>query len=364
MTRGVYIERGNRVEPNLTITGCQMHTRAVRLFGLAVGLLTLTPEVGPSTWAQAPQATTVAKPEWVYAHDLRVRKGGQKDFNKDTQKIGVEFFRDATAGALIAISQSGQLAVVPLNKLGAEKKATWVFAHDLRVRKSDEEAFTPATTKYGVEVFQDTATGQLLYVDETAGISLATAPKKVGSDGEPKWHHALILKVRGSGEAEFGSKSRRFGIEVFKDGNTGGLVYVSESGSLATAPAPPTAPIPDQVKPPKALYGLDLRVRKSGEADFNDKTKTVGVEVFRDENTGGLLYISQSGAIAAVPAPATIQSGQGVTWKHAMELKARSGGEADFTKASSFGIEVFQDNNTGYLVYVDDAGGIAVLAKK
>ncbi|MCZ2344391.1 MAG: hypothetical protein LC104_21735 [Bacteroidales bacterium] len=341
-----------------------MQTRAVGRFGWAVGLFLLASTVGSSTGAQTPQATKATKPEWVYAHDLRVRKGGQKDFNKDTQKIGVEFFRDATAGALLAISQSGQLAVLPLDKLGAEKKATWKFAHDLRVRKSDEEVFTPATTKYGVEVFQDSASGKLLYVDETAGISLANTPAHVGADGEPKWHHALVLKVRGSGEAEFGSRSRKFGIEVFKDSNTGGLVYVSETGSLAIAPAPATAPAPDQVKPPKALYGLDLRVRKSGEADFSDKTKTVGVEVFRDENTGGLLYISQSGAIAAVPTPATIQSGKGVTWKHAMELKARSGGEADFAKANTFGIEVFQDNNTGYLVYVDDAGGIAVLVRK
>lgn len=341
-----------------------MHKRAVGLFGLAAGLFTLTTGVGSFTLAQAPRATKAAKPEWVYAHDLRVRKGGQKDFNKDTPKLGVEFFRDSAANALVAISQSGQMAVQPFNKLQAEKKATWKFAHDLRVRKSDEEVFTPATTKYGVEVFQDVPTGKLLYVDETAGISLAESPAKIGTDGEPKWHHALVLKVRGPGAAEFGAQARKFGIEVFKDGNTGGLVYVSETGSLATAPAPQVAPVPDQVKPPKALYGLDLRVRKSGETDFSDKTKSVGVEVFRDENTGGLLYISQSGAIAAVPAPAEIQSGQGVTWKHAMELKARSGGEADFTKANTFGIEVFQDNNTGYLVYVNDVGGIAVLPKK
>jgi hypothetical protein len=108
---------------------------------------------------------------------------------------------------------------------------------------------------------------------------------------------------------------------------------------------------------------MSLRVRKAGEADFGDKTKRVGVEVFKDENTGGLVYISETGSLAVVAAPATIQSGKGVTWKHAMELKARAGGEASFEKATRFGIEVFQDNNTGYLVYVDDVGSIAVLKK-
>ena len=335
-----------------------MRARIAGLAGLVGGLAVAA--VGPEVMAQPPAA---AKPVWVYAHDLRVRKGGEKDFTKDTAKFGVEFFKDETGGAVVAISQAGDLAVIPGGQAGADKKATWLFAHDLRARKGDEEKFTKDTAKFGVEAFKDTASGRILYVSEKGTIALADAPASVATDKEPAWHHALILKVRGPNEKDFTS-AKKFGVEAFKDGNTGGLIYITETGDLACAPAPPQPPEPDQVKAPKALYGLELRVRKADEADFTANTRKVGVEVFRDENTGGLLYISETGSVAAAPSPAEVKSGQGVSWKHAMTLKARPGGVNEFEKASKFGVEVFQDNNTGYLVYASETWSIAVLPKK
>ena len=47
---------------------------------------------------------------------------------------------------------------------------------------------------------------------------------------------------------------------------------------------------------------LELRVRKASEADFTKDTEKYGIEVFKDENTGNLVYISESGSIAVVPA--------------------------------------------------------------
>jgi hypothetical protein len=57
-----------------------------------------------------------------------------------------------------------------------------------------------------------------------------------------------------------------------------------------------------ETKGPKWLHGLDLRARKGGEKDFTKDTRTYGIEVFRDENTGNLVYISETGSIAVVPA--------------------------------------------------------------
>lgn len=334
-----------------------MRARKGGFIALAVGLAALVG--GPGVSGQP----AASKPEWVYAHDLRVRKGGAKDFDKDTPKIGVEFFKDSAAGALVAISQAGYLAVAPGAPADGEKKAQWLFAHDLRARKGAEEKFTKDTTKYGVEAFKDTGSGRILYVSQAGSIALAPAPEAVGTDKEPVWHHALILKVRGPNEEQFTASTRKFGVEVFKDGNTGGLIYICDTGAITAAPAPPQPPQPDMVKAPKALYGLTLRVRKSNEADFGPKTKQVGVEVFEDENTGGLIYISETGSIAAAPKPADVKSGQGVSWRHAMTLKARPGGVNEFDKAKQYGVEVFQDNNTGHLIFVSDVGAIAVLAK-
>jgi hypothetical protein len=57
-----------------------------------------------------------------------------------------------------------------------------------------------------------------------------------------------------------------------------------------------------QVKGPKWQYGLSVRVRKGDENDFTKDTKRFGLEVYRDENTNNLIYMSETGSIAVVPA--------------------------------------------------------------
>ncbi len=53
----------------------------------------------------------------------------------------------------------------------------------------------------------------------------------------PDWRYGLSLKVRRGDEPEFGSASKRYGIEVFRDDNNGNLIYLSETGSIAVVPA-------------------------------------------------------------------------------------------------------------------------------
>ncbi len=71
---------------------------------------------------------------------------------------------------------------------------------------------------------------------------------------------------------------------------------------LLLAPQLPFVQAQD-TKSPKWLHGLDLRVRKAGHPNFDDSPKTLkyGIEVFKDENNGNLIYISETGAIAVVP---------------------------------------------------------------
>jgi hypothetical protein len=45
---------------------------------------------------------------------------------------------------------------------------------------------------------------------------------------------------------------------------------------------------------------LELKVRKAGEVDFTNATKMIGLEVFRDENNGNLIYVAETGSIAVV----------------------------------------------------------------
>ncbi|MFO0938596.1 MAG: hypothetical protein U0798_18995 [Gemmataceae bacterium] len=308
-------------------------------------------------------AQSATKPKWVDAQDLLVRTGGEKNFTKTTPKVGVEFYQDSAAGALVAITETGSIAVVPLSSIGAERKATWSFAHDLRCRKADQDGWKDAKS-FGVEAFKYPAAKVLIYVSEARGLTLAELPGQVGADNPPAFQHGLVLKVRASGQPKFADAKTRIGVEAFKDGNTGGLIYITETGQLAAATAPPSAPDTSSPKRPTPLYGLEPQVRKADEKDFTKATKVVAMEVFKDPNAGGLLYVSEAGYIAAAPAPASTKDNQGILWTHAMSLKARKGGEKDFSSARKFGIEVFTDRNSGHTIYICETGSIAVLPRK
>jgi hypothetical protein len=54
-------------------------------------------------------------------------------------------------------------------------------------------------------------------------------------------------------------------------------------------------------KAPTWKYGLNARVRKGEEANFNKDTRKFGVEVYLDENNGNLIYLSETGSIAVLP---------------------------------------------------------------
>lgn len=312
-------------------------------------------------------------PKFLYGHDLKVRPGGEKSFAK-AGKVGVEVYQVEVPGGdgpdakgvpvAVAISDAGALAVWPAGPVGGDKGTKWVTAHDLPVRAGGETSFTQKTKTWGAEVFRDLGSDRLLYATDAGGVAAAAVPAGLATDKGPKWHHGLDLQVRAPGDLTF-EKAPRFGVEAYKDENTGGLVYVTDKGAVAAAAAPAAAPDPKKVAAPKPAYGLDLLVRAAAEAEF-DKAKPLPVEVFEDPNAGTLVYISGAGSVAAAAKPAAlaaVEAGKAVTWRGAFNLKARKGGEKEFDKAKKYGIEVFRDNRTGNLLFASEAGAIAVLPK-
>lgn len=323
----------------------------------AAGLVALAAIAG-SLAAQPTDRGPEAK--LLYGHDLKVRPGGNPDWPK-AAKVGVEVFQDDALKALIAVTEAGNLAVAPAGPVGADKKSVWHTGLDLKVRKAGEPEFTQKTRPFGVEVYRDTGTNKLLYAGEGAWVAFAPAPGNLSADKGPKWHHALDLKVRSLEQDTFDG-AKKIGLEVYRDENTGGLVYITETGSIAATPVGPGSADAAKAQGWKPSHGLILRCRKSDEPDFTDKTKRLPVEVVIDETTGNLLYVSETGAIAAAP-PAKAGDTRGVTWRGAMNLKARKVGQ-DFAQATKYGVEVFQDNRTGNLVFVSETGSIAVLPKQ
>lgn len=57
----------------------------------------------------------------------------------------------------------------------------------------------------------------------------------------------------------------------------------------------------NKVKAPTWMHGFNVKSRKSTEYDFNKDTKKYGVEVYKDEENGNLIYVSETGSIAVLP---------------------------------------------------------------
>src|SRR5262249_49634526 len=155
---------------------------------------------------------------------------------------------------------------------------------ELKVRKAGEKEFTDKTKKVGMEVYKDENANQLVYVTENGQIALVAAggATKPAEVKGPTWFHAFEIKVRKADEKEFGKDTKMVGVEVYRDENTGNLIYLCETGSIAVVPGAGVTK-PASSKEPKWSFGRSFRVRKADELDFTPKTQKYGAEVYKDE---------------------------------------------------------------------------------
>src|SRR4051812_38886832 len=107
-------------------------------------------------------------------------------------------------------------------------------------------------------------------------------------DGKPKdpiSQYAMDLRCRKSTEEDFGKDTRKYGVEIYADGNTSDGIYVTETGAVGVIGSKSFKAGDGKGKELAWRHGLTLTARKAGEKDW-DKGKKFGVEIFRDENNG------------------------------------------------------------------------------
>ncbi|MBI1913532.1 MAG: hypothetical protein HYS12_02070 [Planctomycetes bacterium] len=267
-------------------------------------------------------------------------------------------------GSLLVVGLGGQQLSSLLHAQEANKGLVWKHGLNFHVRKAGQTKFDEGMLKFGTEIFHDKDIDKLVYIAETGALGLGVADKVKDKPevDPPKLFHGLELRVRPVNEKGW-TKAVKFGAEVFKDVNVDNLVYLSEKGSIGILPAGSLSAA-EKIKDPEWSHGLDVKVRKAGEKEFSEKTKKVSLEVYRDENTKQLIYITDGGVIAVVDArdstkPAEVK---GPTWWHAFEVKVRKADEKDFTKdTKAYGVEVYMDENNNNLLYITETGAIAVV---
>ena len=313
--------------------------------------------------------------QWSHAFDLACRKNDEKDITKDTKRWGVEAFRDNNTGGGVGfyISESGCINLAPnfagLNPpLNPSKGPVWLTGLDLPARKAGMVKFEKTTKVHSMEVFRDPNVDNWLFITDQGNIASNTGKLFAGATSKtPKWVHSVDLQVRKGGVKEFKDASK-YGIEVYSDGNTGNLIYITENGHVAITPEVKEIPV-DKGKSPDWLHGLDLSCRKHDEKSFTKDTRKFGVEVYHDVTTGNLIFISETGCIGVTPAPKDVKAPTAKTkepvWTHGLNVKCRKYGEKEFSPTTrAFGAEVFRDENIDVAIYINELGNIAVISTK
>jgi hypothetical protein len=271
-------------------------------------------------------------------------------------------------GVMMALATFIVSRLEPLQAAPAPLSPDPVIKHGLEVRVRDaaEAEYSDKTKKIGVEFYLDGDGGNGVYIDEVGDLATIAAKLVAPEDAQVKafeWSHGLVMKARKAGEKDFGKETHRYGVEVCVDENNGNYLYVCETGTLAAvAGKVGVAKAGKDVKPPDWKNAMELRVRKAGEPDFNDKTKKIGVEVLIDANNGNVVYLSETGSIAVLPSKwATMnEAKKAPDWMYGLEVNARKAGEKEFSKDTKrYGVEVYHDGFAGAVLYIGETGAIA-----
>ena len=305
--------------------------------------------------------------QWTHAFDLSCRPYGKAEFDKETPKFGVEAFRDNNNGLGLFISQAGSIALgngfqdlkLPFSSKGPD----WITGLDLPARDAGVKEFKKDTKVHSMEIFRDPNTGNWIFITEKG--NLASAPAKAAgaaSNKAPKWVHSVDLLVRKGGTREW-KDALKYGIEVYRDANSGNLVYICQTGQIAILPE--AAETKSESKAPQWLHGLDLSCRKHDEPNFSKDTRKFGLEIFRDENNGNLMFITETGSLAVMAGSPSLKAPTPKVaepkWKHGLNVKCRAVGEKEFSeKTRTFGLEVFRDDNVNANIYITEQGSIAI----
>jgi hypothetical protein len=207
---------------------------------------------------------------------------------------------------------------------------------------------------------------RLLHVLVVLFYCLLTQSRAVALDKEdvrPQNLYTLDLRARLPNEKEFTDASLSLAVHVFRDPDAGRLFYVAANGKTLAVVAGGKDATDDGKKAPKRLHRLLLPVRDWDESTIHANTPKVGVEVYRDENSGNLIYVSHTGFVAVVRGPMDVtKDAKEPKSLGQLRLNVRQKTDDFAESILRCNVEVYRDENTGCLVYVGANGSLAVVA--
>lgn len=275
----------------------------------------------------------------------------------------IEVFNDKERNNWIHLSETGCLAVTPKTRdINADGKVVGLYSTELRARKPDESDFTDTTAMRSIAVKHDEMTDSLIYITDAG--SIAVVKSKLPAGGLKNFTHLLNynFNARKAGESEISARTANFAFEVYRDENTGLLLHLAADGTLAVTSEAHQA---GSFKYSPYLHGFVCKARKGLDADFTDDTKAFGIELWKDRATGATFYASDKGSVAITGGKVSTSATLAPTWLTRFKLGIRNEGEGTLANDDRMGsIEIYRDENTGNLLYVCETGHIAVFPGK
>jgi hypothetical protein len=312
-----------------------------------------SPEPAP-TRLEAPLLTVPP----ARSFELKVRRATERDLTNSSPRIEVAVARDPRSASQLFYSPAGTVSAAAAGGEPSAPPPRPFNSLKLAVRKAGEGDVTQATRRFTIEVYRDASSGRLIYLTEAGGLATAAAPdSEGGTQRRAVQKRAMELAVRKAGEAEFSSRTRRVGVEVFEELATGHWIFLADTGSLAVLPG---IDKPGEADPPLVQHSLEVKVRKPGSLDF-DSASRVGIEVYRDPFSGCLIHVSDAGHIAVVRPPANRPVADAMEPKIQYGLDLRLDRESSGEALRRIGLEVYRDPATGLLIGVSAQGALTIL---
>jgi hypothetical protein len=325
--------------------------------GLEVG--TFVDQFRPQVAANGPSpAPTAKRPFNPGTLTLTVPRVGDEE---KVHAFHVEYFLDKERENWIHLSETGCLAVTRKTaEFNGDGEIKALYSVELQTRKLGETEFTEKTIKRSIAVKHEELTDSLIYITDAGSIAVVKA--KVPVIGKPKdFTHVADYgyAVRKAGEQEIDERTKTFFFEIYRDENTGLLVLLAADGTIAVAGA---GQFDAHIKYSPYLHAFACRARRGGEADFTDETPAFGIELWKERATGALVYASEKGPVVVKGNVSELPT-VAPKWVARFKLgirKEREGRLPDDDRMGS--VEIFRDETTGNLLYLCETGHIAVFS--
>lgn len=283
-------------------------------------------------------------------------------FHKHPEKPGLRLpvwrYFDEANRLWIYVTPSGGMAVVPRGVDEPESAFKIDYFATQRIYKEPSSLGGPKPPLEPVMIlaFRDSRAGAAVYLSDTGGIAAFKAPALARPLEKFEDPTATVRQVhtRGPGEPYLHPSLPQVFLETVRDPNRNQDFVFSSRGGIALAS------FPAGEFGVASTHAYDLAARPAATERFGEQARRVAVELHAQP--GSVLAITDLAGLAGALTDARDQPTAPPVWKrgHVVGVPIDHPIGSVPPAGERLGIEVYEDPNTGLLLYVNDRGGVTL----